>query len=99
MVIAEGAGTAEDIKTDIKEAGGFSVRTIVLGHIQRGGSPSVFDRRLGTLYGARAVSLLKNDIGNRIVGIKDNKIFDIDIAQGLAQKKVFDTELYDIAMI
>ncbi|MDR3021638.1 MAG: 6-phosphofructokinase [Clostridiales bacterium] len=99
MVVAEGFSTAEQIKAQIKEVGEFSVRTVVLGHTQRGGSPSGFDRRLGTQFGAHAVRLLKNNKTNRIVGIKENKIFDIDIKEGLSQKKIFNSELYEIAMM
>lgn len=100
MVVAEGvAGGAEKIKEDIKEAGGFSVRTVVLGHTQRGGSPSVFDRNVATRFGYHAVGLLKNGLSNRIVGIKDSHIFDMDIFEGLNKKKELDSELYDIAMI
>jgi 6-phosphofructokinase 1 len=99
VVMAEGAGKAEVLKEIIKELGGFSVRTTVLGHIQRGGSPSVYDRRLGTMFGMHAVQLLKEDKGNRVIGIRNNQLFDMDIAEGLAVKKAFDRELYDVAMI
>ncbi|MCL1954230.1 MAG: 6-phosphofructokinase, partial [Firmicutes bacterium] len=100
MVVAEGvSGGAEGVKQEIKELGDFSVRTIILGHIQRGGSPSTVDRILATRFGYHAVSLLKNGQTNRIVGIKRNKIFDIDIVEGLSQKKIFDTELYEIGSL
>ena len=100
MIVAEGVeGGAEGVREEIKEAGGFSVRTVVLGHIQRGGSPSCFDRNLATRFGYHAVGLLKNGQSNRIVGIRDSVIFDMDINEGLKQKKELDTELYDISMI
>ena len=71
----------------------------MLGHLQRGGSPTAEDRYLGTTMGAYAVNLLKNGIGNRIIGIKNNKIYDIDIIEGVNMKRAFNKELYDLAAV
>lgn len=62
-------------------------------------SPSNQDRYLGTCFGAHAVELLKNGIGNRVVGIKDNKIYDMDIVEALALPRKFNKELYALASI
>jgi len=100
VVLSEGAGNAETLTKEItKLDSSLSVRSTVLGHIQRGGAPSMVDRRLGTTFGEYAVRILKDGKSNRIVGIKDNKIMDMDIIEGLKVKKVFDKELYDIATI
>jgi 6-phosphofructokinase 1 len=99
VVLAEGAGSAAKIADEIKRVGGFSVRTSVLGHIQRGGSPSNQDRFLGTNFGVSAVKLLSEGKGNRIVGIKDNKFYDVDIIKGLKMKKEFNMKLYDLAAV
>ncbi|MDR1138587.1 MAG: 6-phosphofructokinase [Clostridiales bacterium] len=100
MVVAEGvAGGANGVKDIIKAHGDFSVRTVVLGHTQRGGSPSTEDRLLATKFGCHAVALLKSGQSNRIVGIKDNKVIDMDIKEGLSQNKVFDRELYDMSCL
>ena len=64
--------------------------------MQRGGSPTVRDRIAATELGYHAVELLDQGIGNRIVGFKDGKIYDIDLQEGLAMKKPFDDERYDI---
>jgi len=99
ILLAEGAGHADDLKAQLAERTDLVIKTTRLGHIQRGGSPSCRDRYLGTNFGVRAVKLLKQGIGNRIVGIKDNKFYDMDIVEGCAMKKKFDSELYNIALI
>ena len=99
VVLAEGAGHANDLAKEIEQRTGFSIRSSVLGHLQRGGSPSMKDRYLGTSMGVYAVKLLEKGIGNRIVGIHKNKIFDMDIVEGCAMKKQFDYELYNMAAI
>ena len=99
MVLAEGAGKADDLAAEILKRAKFSIRTSVLGHLQRGGSPSVKDRYLGTAWGAHAVHLLEQGIGNRICGIRRNKIYDMDIVEGCAMKKKFDNKLYKLAEI
>ncbi|MBQ4049923.1 MAG: 6-phosphofructokinase [Clostridia bacterium] len=99
IVVAEGAGSAIELRDRLRKDLGYSVRATVLGHLQRGGSPSMRDRYLGTNWGVEAVKLLKNGIGNRLVGIKNNKFFDIDIIEGCAMKKKFDYELYERANV
>lgn len=99
IVFAEGAGDRDEICRRIKEISGISVKTTTLGYIQRGGSPSMFDRVLATRFGKRAVDLLLEGKTNRVVGIKDNHIIDEDISEALAKKRDFDMELYDLAHI
>lgn len=69
IMVAEGAGRAEDIATQIKDRIGFETRVIVLGHYQRGGSPSVFDRTLGARFGQAAVEALRDGDGGKMVGL------------------------------
>ncbi|MDR2201572.1 MAG: 6-phosphofructokinase [Clostridiales bacterium] len=100
VVLAEGAGHAHELADEIlKRDASFSIRSSVLGHLQRGGSPSMKDRYLGTCFGVHAVKLLEKGVGNRIVGIKDNKVFDMDIVEGCAMKKEFNIELYNMASV
>lgn len=99
IVLAEGAGHADDLKAALTERTDMVIKSTRLGHIQRGGSPSCRDRYLGTCFGVHAVKLLKKGIGNRIVGIKDNKFYDMDIVEGCAMKHKFDTDLYEMACI
>lgn len=99
IVLAEGAGHADDLKAELAEHTDMVIKTTRLGHIQRGGCPSCRDRFLGTSFGVHAVKLLKQGIGNRVVGIKDNKFYDMDIVEACAMKNTFDMELYDMATI
>lgn len=99
IVLAEGVCPAAELEKKLLEKTDMTIRSSVLGHLQRGGSPSCRDRFLGTSWGYHAVQLLKKGIGNRICGIRDNKIYDIDIVEGCAMKKVFNEELYKMACI
>ena len=99
IVLAEGAGHADDLKAELSARTSMVVKSTRLGHVQRGGSPSCRDRYLGTCFGVHAVKLLKQGIGNRIVGIKNHKFYDMDIIEGWAMKKTFDMELYNTALI
>ena len=96
IVVAEGVGQTDVIARTIQEMTGIESRVTVLGHVQRGGSPTVRDRVLASEMGYHAVELLEQDIGNRIVGLKDGKVYDIDIQEGLAMKKEFIHRRYQI---
>jgi len=96
IVVSEGVGQVENIARTIQEMTGIESRATVLGHVQRGGSPTVRDRVAATELGYHAVELLDQGIGNRIVGFKDGKVYDIDLHEGLAMKKDFDDARYDI---
>lgn len=99
VVLAEGAGSTDEWAKQIGERTGLSIRSTVLGHLQRGGSPSMKDRYLGTSMGVYAVQLLEKGIGNRVVGIRKNKLYDEDIVTACGMKKKFDTELYNMASV
>lgn len=97
IVVAEGVGSAIDIGKHIEEATNFDTRVTVLGHVQRGGSPSAQDRVLASRLGARAVELLIAGKGGRCVGIQDNKLVDHDIIEALAQKHTIDKDMYQLS--
>lgn len=99
VVLAEGAGKADNLAAEISKRTNLDVRSSVLGHLQRGGSPSLRDRFLGTSWGVHAVKLLEQGVGNRICGIRKSKIFDMDIVEGCAMKKKLDKQLYNMAEI
>lgn len=99
VVLAEGAGHADELTKMLSEKTQLDIRASVLGHIQRGGRPTCQDRYMGTCFGARAVELLKNGIGNRIIGIRDNQVYDIDIIEGLSIKNNFRLDLYNLAAV
>lgn len=99
IVLAEGVCSAEDLAKFIARETNLSIRSTVLGHTQRGGSPCVYDRVFGTRLGYAAVELLKKDIGNRVVGVKKEKIIDMDIEEALSMTKKFDKDLYKVASV
>ncbi len=99
ILLAEGIGGAQKLAKDIEDVTGIEARATVLGHIQRGGSPSAFDRVLASRLGVRSVELLMEGKSQRVVGIKDGKIVDIDIDEALAMEKKVDKKLYEIAQI
>lgn len=97
VVVAEGIGGTEDIAKRIEAETGVEARATILGHVQRGGSPTVRDRVMASEMGYYAVELLEKGIGNRVVGLKDGKVYDVDIQEALSMKKPFNERLYKIA--
>ena len=95
IVVAEGVGNANDIAKGIVERTGADLRVTV----QRGGSPTVSDRILASRMGVRAVELLLDGKSARVVGIKDDKIIDMEIHEALSKKKSFDKKSYQMAQI
>ena len=96
IVVAEGVGRTQEICNKIEALTGVETRATILGHVQRGGNPTVRDRVMATAMGYHAVDLLEQGVGNRVVGVKDSHIYDVDIQEALAMTKPFDDELYDI---
>ncbi|QAV27503.1 6-phosphofructokinase [Neobacillus thermocopriae] len=97
IIVAEGVGSGVDFGKRIEEATGFETRVTVLGHVQRGGSPTAFDRVLASRLGARAVELLLEGKGGRCVGIQNNHLVDHDIVEALAQKHTVDQKMYQLS--
>ena len=96
IVVAEGAGSAVDIAKRIHEEVGIDPRVTVLGHIQRGGSPSARDRETASRMGYRAVMSLMEGRGNRVVVTQDGSITDMDMEEALQMVKPFPMERYQI---
>ncbi len=99
IVVAEGVGGCEDLKRKIEETAGIETRLNTLGYLQRGGSPTAQDRLIASRMGSKAVELLREGIANRIIGIKNNQIYDIDIVEGLEIKGEAPTELAQLSKI
>ncbi|MFT8889132.1 MAG: 6-phosphofructokinase [Ethanoligenens sp.] len=97
VVVAEGVGHTSEIAQLIEEKTGIEARATVLGHVQRGGSPTVRDRVVASQMGYHAVELLASGVGNRVVVMKDSKIVDYDIYEALKMVKPFDERLYNIS--
>ena len=94
IIVAEGVGDANDIAQQIREAIDLDPRVTVLGHIQRGGTPSARDRVNATKMGYLAVELLREGKTNRVVCIHQGRFIDLDINEGLSlQRKIQDIEV------
>lgn len=97
VIVAEGVGGTAEIAKKIEAETGVESRATILGHVQRGGSPTARDRIMASQMGSRAVDLLTQGTGNRVVGIRDNKIVDFDIFEALKMTKTIDMKDYELA--
>jgi len=97
IVVAEGVASGVEIGKLIEENTDFDTRVSVLGHMQRGGSPTAQDRVLASRLGAYAVELLVEGKGGRAVGIEKNQLVDYDIIEALARKHTIDSNLYHLS--
>ena len=96
IIVAEGVGKAHDIANEIQTRTGIDSRATVLGHVQRGGSPTLRDRVTASRMGYHAVELLSKGIFNRVVATRSESIVDYDISVALSMYKTIDTTLLDI---
>jgi 6-phosphofructokinase 1 len=92
-------GIGETLAQEIEKHTGFETRVSVLGHIQRGGAPTAFDRVLGTRFGVRAVELVKNKKFGRMVALSGVKIIDVPLEDAVKALKTVDMELYEVAKV
>lgn len=99
IVVAEGAADGMEVGRKIKECTGFDTKVTILGHLQRGGSPSAADRILASRMGAKAVELLMAGEARKMVGIKSGKIVALDVEDALAELRSIDLEMYNLAGI
>jgi 6-phosphofructokinase 1 len=99
ILIAEGVGSGLQVARQIEQETGWEVRATVLGHLQRGGSPTAFDRVLASRMGAYAVDLLMAGITSVMVGVRGPDMVATAIDEALAQKKHIDLATYDLANI
>ena len=96
IVVAEGAASALEVGQKIKDAIGLDPRVTVLGHIQRGGTPSARDRVMATRMGYQAVMTLAEGKTNRLICTVRGILKDVDIAEGLAMKKELSSQQYAV---
>ena len=92
-------GIGETLAEQIEKHTGYETRVSVLGHIQRGGTPTAFDRILGTRFGVKAVELVKNKKFGKMVALAGNKIIDVPIEEATSVLKTVDMEFYEIAKV
>lgn len=94
VVVAEGAGSAIEIAERIEKMTGIESRPTILGHLQRGGSPTLRDRQMASQMGVHAVECIQKNNFNRIVVYKEGTITDVNIDEGLSMKKTISTDDY-----
>lgn len=99
IIVAEGVGSGVEIGEKIKQATGWETRVTVLGHVQRGGSPTAFDRVLASRMGAKAVELLLAGERDKMVAIRDNEVVGVDFDEAFSQKHQPNMSLYELAKI
>jgi len=92
-------GIGDTLALEIEKRTGYETRVSVLGHIQRGGTPTAFDRILGTRFGVKAVELAQMKKFGRMVALSGNKIIDVPIEDAVKALKTVDMELYDISRV
>ncbi len=97
IVVSENVGHSQEIATSIQEKTGIETRATILGHVQRGGSPTLRDRVVASEMGYYAVERLSQGISNRVVGMQKSEIVDFDIQEALSMKKPYDERLHKIA--
>lgn len=99
IVNAEGIGDSNNMAKRIEAATGMETRATIIGHIQRGGSPTCIDRVHASAMGSYGVGLLCKGATNRVVGYRNGQYVDYDVKEALAMKKDIDQYLYDMASL
>ena len=92
IVVAEGAASGMAVGEEIRQELGLDPRVTILGHIQRGGSPTAHDRVMATRMGVEAVRVLAQGRSSRVICYRSGRIVDLDIDEGLAMQKTLDPE-------
>jgi ATP-dependent phosphofructokinase / diphosphate-dependent phosphofructokinase len=89
-------GIANILAREIEKRTGFETRATVLGHIQRGGSPSAFDRVLATRYGLGAIDMVHRGEFGRMAALRSNRIISISLKEAISRNRIVDDEMIDI---
>ena len=97
VMVAEGVGHAPAIAEQIESLTGIDTNAVVLGYVQRGGSPTARERVIASQMGHHAVELIEQGIGKRVVVFRGGKVVDLDIEEALAMHKGIDMDLYRVA--
>ena len=99
IVVAEGAANSMEVGKVIQEKTGLETRVIILGHLQRGGKPSAYDRILASRFGGKAVDLIRQNTKDKMLGLINGELVTTDIEKVLSATKPLDMELYQLADI
>ncbi len=92
-------GIGNVVANEIESRTGFETRVTTLGHVQRGGSPSAFDRVLATRYGVFAADLVKDEKFGKMAALKGNEIVAVDLSEAVSELKTLDPRLYEVAQV
>ena len=99
ILVAEGIASAYDVAAYVSQRTAQDTRVIVLGHLQRGGSPTASDRIMASRMASEAVDLVLAGQGGKLVALHNGRYTSVDIGPALAQKEIFDVEAYKLAKI
>lgn len=99
IINAEGIGHSYGLAKEIEKATGIETRATILGHLQRGGSPTARDRVVASVMGAYAVDMIDQGKQNRLIGYKNGHVYDIDIEEAFEMQKDIDEYEYEVAGI
>lgn len=99
IINAEGIGHSYGLAKEIEKATGIETRATILGHLQRGGSPTARDRVTASIMGAYSVDMIDQGKQNRLIGYKNGHVYDIDIEEAFAMQKDIDEYEYQVAGI
>ncbi|MEG2175084.1 MAG: 6-phosphofructokinase [Oscillospiraceae bacterium] len=97
VIVAEGVGHAPEIAEQIERLTGVETNAVVLGHVQRGGTPTARERVIASAMGHHAVELIEQEISSRVVVYREGKVTDFDFEEALAMNKGIDMELVRVA--
>jgi phosphofructokinase-like protein len=92
-------GIGKVLAQEIEKRTGFEARFVILGYVQRGGTPTAFDRMLGTRFGIAAVDFVHQGKFGKMVSLRGNQIIGIDLKEAMSKAKRIDDELYEIAEV
>ncbi len=92
-------GIAEFVANDIEERTGIETRYVVLGHLQRGGSPSAYDRILATRYGIKAIEMVRDGSFGKMAALHGGEIVEVSLKEATSTTRTVDMELYRIAQV
>lgn len=99
IIVAEGAASGIEVGNEIKQKTGLDTKVTILGHLQRGGNPTAFDRNLASIMGAKAVDLLINGEQKKMVGMVAGEVVTMDLDEAFGERKPVDLELHQLAGI
>ena len=99
IIVAEGIGNSQQLAENIEKATGISTRATILGHLQRGGSPTALDRVAASIMGYNAIQALLEGKKNRIIIQREGRYMDIDLEEGLNYHREYDDYLYNITKL